>query len=229
MNEKTQLRNTLSALRAVIPDKVQKDKLIFYRLTDFLRAEFPNVKTVFTYVSMNSEADTRRFIESADDYTLYFPYTASGVMRPVLAERRTGLYTDKQGNVINYANISEYGIADKNVGARRALPKTENSAEFFGQGTPCPYKKSLNSGQISALDITIVPLLGFNESLHRIGHGKGCYDRYFTVGGDLSGAPPDTVKIGLAYDEQFCSFTPEAYDVPLDYIITPTRKLTVGS
>ena len=65
-------------------------------------------------------------------------------------------------------------------------------------------------------ELTVVPLLGFNEDCYRIGYGKGCYDRYFMrhCGG---------VKAGIAYDEQLCDFNTEYTDIPLDEIITPTK------
>jgi len=177
--EKTQLRTILSAVRADIADRAQKDKLIFERLANFLRTEFPGIKTVFTYVSRGSEADTRRFVQcAAASYALYYPQTVNGVMSAVQAARYTDLHTDRYGNV----NAAE---------TRRGVSET-------------------------AAGITVVPLLGFNESLYRIGYGKGCYDRYFE-------RFPSTVKIGLAYDEQFCLFSPAAHDIPMDYIVTPAQ------
>lgn len=65
-------------------------------------------------------------------------------------------------------------------------------------------------------DIIIVPLLGFNACLHRIGYGAGCYDRYFAK-------YPNGIKVGLAYEEQFCDFLPSAHDIPLDVIVIPNR------
>jgi len=65
-----------------------------------------------------------------------------------------------------------------------------------------------------APQIAIVPMLGFNSSLHRIGYGKGCYDKYFAQSIDV-------VKIGLAFSEQRCNFAPDPCDIPLDYIVTP--------
>jgi len=62
-------------------------------------------------------------------------------------------------------------------------------------------------------DIAIVPLLGFNEQMHRIGYGKACYDKYFSK-------HPKMIKIGLAYSEQRCEFVQDEYDVALDYVIT---------
>lgn len=67
-------------------------------------------------------------------------------------------------------------------------------------------------------DLAIVPLLGFNAANYRIGYGKGYYDRHFMQN-------PNGYKVGLAYDEQFCSFAPQDTDAPLDCIITPTRVI----
>ncbi|MCL2374948.1 MAG: hypothetical protein FWC82_00255 [Firmicutes bacterium] len=68
--------------------------------------------------------------------------------------------------------------------------------------------------------VAIVPLLGFNKDLHRIGFGKGCYDKYFK-------RYPKTIKIGLAYDECQCEFEADDFDVPLDYIITESRIICI--
>ena len=67
-------------------------------------------------------------------------------------------------------------------------------------------------------DLTIVPLMGFTSDNYRIGYGKGCYDKYFAT-------HANGLRVGLAYEEQFCTFVPEATDVPLDYIITPERVI----
>ena len=67
-------------------------------------------------------------------------------------------------------------------------------------------------------DVTIVPLIAFDNTLNRIGFGGGYYDRY------LSKNP--TLAIGIAFDEQECEcFEKESTDVALDMIVTPTRIL----
>ena len=93
------------------------------------------------------------------------------------------------------------------------VPKVDSN--FFMTAT------DLLNGQAANIvpAITIVPLLGFNKKLHRIGFGKGCYDKY------LSSALQQTVSIGLAFDEQVCNFVAEPFDIPLDYIITPMLQL----
>lgn len=70
--------------------------------------------------------------------------------------------------------------------------------------------KPENLGQI------IIPMTGFC-SVHRLGYGKGYYDRYL--------ARTDALKIGIAFDEQETEFIPNEWDVDMDLVITPTRIL----
>ena len=67
--------------------------------------------------------------------------------------------------------------------------------------------------------VTVTPLLGADRSLNRLGKGKGFYDRYF--------AKVDTLKIGLAFDEQIVEDVPcEDTDKPLDMLISASEVLT---
>ncbi len=62
-------------------------------------------------------------------------------------------------------------------------------------------------------DIVIVPLLGFDENLARLGRGKGFYDRYFENKNQL--------KVGIAFHCQQLEYVPlDQFDVALDLIIT---------
>lgn len=66
-------------------------------------------------------------------------------------------------------------------------------------------------------DVLFVPLLGFTDSLLRLGQGGGHYDRW------LAEHPP-ALAVGLAWDAQLCAAIPqEPHDMPLDAVITPTR------
>lgn len=66
------------------------------------------------------------------------------------------------------------------------------------------------------IDMVIVPLLCFDRQGHRVGYGKGMYDRY------LARCRPDCLKVGVSL------FPPveviddvTASDIPLDLCITP--------
>ena len=69
----------------------------------------------------------------------------------------------------------------------------------------------------SLIDVVFVPLLAFDTKGHRIGYGKGFYDRF------LTNCKPDTLKIGLSFFEAETEEIPaSSNDIKLDYCVTPT-------
>lgn len=72
------------------------------------------------------------------------------------------------------------------------------------------------------IDMVLTPGLAYDLTGHRIGYGKGFYDRF------LSRCRPDCLKIGLSYFEPVDAIddTHEG-DVRLDHIVTPVRLLKV--
>jgi 5-formyltetrahydrofolate cyclo-ligase len=78
---------------------------------------------------------------------------------------------------------------------------------------------------VPAFDVIIVPMLGFDASLQRIGWGGGYYDKFLA-------AQPQAIKIGVCYSIGEVEHIPaEPHDVPLDMIVTErhTHKSTKGA
>jgi 5-formyltetrahydrofolate cyclo-ligase len=68
------------------------------------------------------------------------------------------------------------------------------------------------------MDVVFVPLLAFDEKGHRVGYGKGFYDRF------LSECKADVIKIGLSFFEAEPNDIPHnPTDVALDYCVTPKK------
>ena len=66
-------------------------------------------------------------------------------------------------------------------------------------------------------DVIIVPMLGFDERLHRIGYGGGYYDRFLAE-------QPKAIKIGVCYESGFIRDLPtEDHDIPMDIIVTEEK------
>jgi 5-formyltetrahydrofolate cyclo-ligase len=66
-------------------------------------------------------------------------------------------------------------------------------------------------------DLIIVPMLGFDLSLHRLGYGGGYYDR-------LLSEQSQATKIGVCFELGKVTQLPtEAHDMSLDYIISERR------
>ena len=70
----------------------------------------------------------------------------------------------------------------------------------------------------SALDCIVIPGIAFDQEGHRLGYGKGYYDRCLNhyKGG----------KIGIAYDFQILPQVPrEGHDVRCDWVVSESRVL----
>lgn len=66
------------------------------------------------------------------------------------------------------------------------------------------------------IDVVFVPLLTFDELGHRVGYGKGFYDKF------LAKCRVDVVKIGLSFFEPVSEITDRNEgDIPLTYCVTP--------
>ncbi len=73
------------------------------------------------------------------------------------------------------------------------------------------------------IDMVLVPLVCFDKQGHRVGYGKGFYDKF------LSRCRPDCVKIGLSYFrpvEEIADSGP--HDISLDAVVTPQKIYRSG-
>ncbi len=71
---------------------------------------------------------------------------------------------------------------------------------------------------LNQLDLVLVPGVAWSGTGYRLGRGKGYYDRLLAA---VSG-----VKLGIAFDWQFCDTLPvEPHDIRLNCMLTPTRWL----
>ncbi len=74
---------------------------------------------------------------------------------------------------------------------------------------------------LDQFDLILVPGVAFDLRGHRLGRGKGYYDRLL--------APATGVKCGVAFDEQIVEAVPvEEHDARMNFIVTPTRCLKCG-
>jgi 5-formyltetrahydrofolate cyclo-ligase len=69
---------------------------------------------------------------------------------------------------------------------------------------------------VAKIDVVFVPLLAFDRAGHRIGYGKGFYDRF------LMQCKKETLKVGLSFFEPLKDHLEvEDHDIPLDVVLTP--------
>lgn len=65
------------------------------------------------------------------------------------------------------------------------------------------------------IDLVIVPLLAFDKLGHRVGYGKGFYDKF------LSTCKPTCKKIGISFFEEAVIEDVTPFDIAMDQCITP--------
>jgi 5-formyltetrahydrofolate cyclo-ligase len=64
-----------------------------------------------------------------------------------------------------------------------------------------------------SIDVMLVPGVAFDAVGHRLGRGKGYYDRFLAT-------QPEMYKIGVCFDFQKVDVVPvDAYDIPVDEVI----------
>jgi len=69
------------------------------------------------------------------------------------------------------------------------------------------------------IQVVFIPLLAYDKQGHRVGYGKGFYDRF------LGECAPETIKIGLSFFEPETSISDtHDDDIRMDYCISPKNS-----
>ena len=127
-----------------------------------------------------------------------------GLFMPIEFEPKLVISKDKKvyipfikNEILGYGNISK-GIS---VGTYGILePKSKKEVNIF------------------ELDIILVPLVGFNEKLYRLGRGKGFYDKTFV---NIKSETKRPVLWGVGFEMQKTNLNfQEKHDAKLDKIFT---------
>jgi 5-formyltetrahydrofolate cyclo-ligase len=110
------------------------------------------------------------------------------------------------------------------AGAKRELRFARYDAASTVQpnrfGIPEPVVGATGLVAPAALELVLVPLLGFDRRGHRLGYGGGFYDRSFAfLHGAERPAVPLLVGVGYAFQE-VDTLAAESWDVALDFIAT---------
>ena len=106
--------------------------------------------------------------------------------------------------------------------------KKNNQMDFFKWSNNDPLKINKYgipepiSSKIFYPDILLVPLVGYDNRLNRLGYGGGFYDRYIEKIEKIK----KVIKIGLAFSYQKLNSVPiNQHDKKLDYIVTEKEIL----
>jgi 5-formyltetrahydrofolate cyclo-ligase len=119
-------------------------------------------------------------------------------------------------------------LEKKNFKISLPIVKKNNQMDFFKWSNNDPLKINKFgipepiSSKIYYPEILLVPLVGYDDSLNRLGYGGGFYDRYI----EKIEKNKKVIKIGLAFSYQKIKTVPvNQYDKKLDFIITEKEIL----
>lgn len=109
-------------------------------------------------------------------------------------------------------------VEGEHIHLRRFFPNAPLVPGKFG--VPGPSAGALLA-DLRAVDLFVVPGVVFDHSGHRIGYGKGYFDRL------LHGRSDAALLVGFCYDFQLVKeITTELHDVKMDLVITERRMIT---
>lgn len=147
------------------------------------------------------------------NYSFYHVFLSISKLKEVDTDVLLHILSGKDKNiVISKSNFESFEL-------KHFLLSDSTLLKSNSLGIPEP-EEGANSIEIlpKKIEVVFVPLLAFDMTGHRIGYGKGFYDRF------LSNCPKKTIKIGLSFFEAEEKlegiFTT---DIPLDYCVTPKK------
>ncbi|NDK56508.1 5-formyltetrahydrofolate cyclo-ligase [Pontibacter fetidus] len=105
--------------------------------------------------------------------------------------------TDVAQNILTHHHLTDDAILIENPWG---IPEPQNAQHILAP----------------EVDIVLIPLLAFDNTGHRVGYGKGFYDRF------LADCKPDVLKVGLSLEPPVPTIAdPNPFDVPLDAVVMP--------
>lgn len=120
---------------------------------------------------------------------------------------------DQAGNVHIFEPIMELGEVD--ISGLNSYEFLFTSRKANGEWKVVPFHS--DSVVPELFDVIIVPMLGFDDRLHRIGYGGGFYDKFLAT-------QPNAIKIGVCFEIGKIEKIPnEPHDIALNLIITEEK------
>lgn len=150
------------------------------------------------------------------EYLNYSADVVDKLIPLILKYDKIGIYLPLEGEVdvrailrLDRTFFAPVVVDDKTMNFYELTSIDDTQVGKFGILEPRP----AHSIEPNDLEVIIVPLIAFDTNLHRLGQGKGYFDRYLSQ--------TKALKIGVGFELQKIDEVPvESFDVRLDYIVT---------
>lgn len=193
------IRDGMAARDRIYYDAVIRERVLSHR-------SYCDAQAILAYASYRSEVDTRMLIEQA------------------LADGKHVFLPKVSGNDMEFWQIM--ALEDLQSGYR-GIPEPAESVSFPEWMTGRNENRDRNAGDVIDTVMMWMPGAVFDRERHRIGYGKGYYDRYLSKVSDGKGDfYTGSVEFrlstaALAYDCQIMQRIPfEEHDIRPDMVIT---------
>ncbi|MCA9601752.1 MAG: 5-formyltetrahydrofolate cyclo-ligase [Polyangiales bacterium] len=194
---KAELRARLKGVRRALPAEARRERSLRVATRVSSLDAWANARTILAYVAMAGETDPAPLVESllGAGRVLVLPRIEPGDLDLKL-KRVDGDGADGHATVAAQLEDSGYGFAQPPTTAADVDP--------------------------ADVDMVLVPAMAVDERGHRLGYGRGYYDR-------LLPRLPHAVRVVIAYDFQLLSELPNTPgDERVDYVVTDARILDTG-
>lgn len=204
--EKKNIRKRILSLRNEIPIKLREEKSNKILQKLYGLELYKKTEVMLTYVDYQSEVITTPLIARAlsENKKIFTP--------KVCIEKMESEETEPE-EMEFYRITGMKDLAEGYKGIREPI-----CGESFLEGNGS-YKASIKKDSMEIADVLmVIPGVAFDQVGHRIGYGKGFYDRYLKR---LAEAGIKAYKIALCYECQMISGVPyENHDIIMDMVIT---------
>tara|TARA_B100000795_G_C22767518_1_gene426348 strand:- start:334 stop:876 length:543 start_codon:yes stop_codon:yes gene_type:complete len=150
----------------------------------------------------------------------------SHILKKNITKKNVGGYYPSNFEIDNLHILEQ--LEKKNYNISLPVIRNNNQMDFFEWSINDPLKINKYgipepiSKVIKYPDILLVPLVGYDDNLNRLGYGGGFYDRYI----DKIEKIKKIILIGLAFSYQKIKSLPvNQHDKKLDFIITEKEIL----
>lgn len=156
-------------------------------------------------------------IQILEQVSTHFSFSNKKISCFLSMESQREVRTDQLLETLAPHNLLFVPVTQFNQGTMIQVPfRLGDALKMNAYQIPEPIAK-LNPIAPNDLDVVFIPLLQADQQGNRIGYGKGFYDRYLAL------CRPDVIKIGLNFFEPLAAIPSEETDIPLNYLITPTK------
>ncbi len=168
-------------------------------------ALLPDQAACMSRLAQQRLVTTEQFV-GARSLALYSPIRNETATDEIFAIAR------RQGKQVYYPRV---------VGEHLSFVQVDNLGQLVpgSFGIPEPVADLEDNRQVP--ELILVPGLAFDRRGHRLGYGRGFYDRY------LARCPDQVVRVGLSYSFQLYDvLSVGAHDQSLDVLVTDTETIT---